>query len=242
MNKKIWSTFDKGFDIGCKVVKWDDPEGFNFIPNKKYIKRDISHEELQRIIKQFTVHWSVTYRAKHMYSGLKARGLSVNFMIDDDCNEDGCATIYQCLPICYGAYSQGGIYNSLGSGVEISYMPQAYDDNMYDLNDQKKWKVPPHETAYAPVHGTKLKVHLPTKAQEKALYNLIWGYCELFPEVTPEFPRTESGEYSTTVLKHPEDYKGLVSHYHLTRRKIDVAGLDMKTVEDEVRARLKWGY
>jgi len=245
MNTKIWATFDRSFDIGCRVVKWDEPEGFNFIPYGKYTKRDISYDNLKNKLTQFTVHWSVTYRSKHMFNGLKARGLSVNFMIDDD-NVNGYATIHQCLPIMYAGWSQGSSggrsFNSLGPGVELSYMPQRYDADMYDAGDQKKWDVPPHGETMAPVHGTKLRVHTPTEAQMESLYQLIWGYCELFPEIKPRFPRNSDGSFNYTVLKNPHDYVGLVNHYNLKRSKIDTAGLDLQKVEDEVDLRMELGY
>lgn len=245
MNTTIWATPNRGFDIGCRVVKWDEPGGLNFIPYGRYTKRNVDYEWLKNNLTQLTIHWSVTYRSKHMFNGLKARGLSCNFMIDDD-NVNGYATIHQCLPIMHAGWSQGSSkgrsFNSLGAGIEISYMPQAWESDMYDANDQKKWNVPPHETKWAPIHGTKMKVHLPTEAQMNSLYQLIWGYCELFPQVKPEFPKDNNGNYITTVLKKPHDYVGLVNHYHLRRAKIDAAGIDMESIEDEVNSRLELGY
>lgn len=240
-NTKIWATFDKSFDIGCKVIKWDEDQGFNFIPKRKYNKRDVSFDTLSNIIKQFTVHWSVTYRASHMFSGLNARGLSCNFMIDDD-NVGGYATIYQCLPIMYAGWSQGTGLNDLGPGVEISYMPQAWEKDQYSLVTRQKYNVPSHDTIVAPVHGTKLKVHLPTKAQVASLLQLMWGFSELFPNVPPRFPRTVQGFYSTTKLEKPEKFSGFVSHYHLSRNKIDTAGLDYEMIEKEISKRQRNGY
>jgi hypothetical protein len=68
MNTKIYATFDKSFDIGCRVVKWDEPEGLNFIPYGRYTKRNVDYEWLKKNLKQFTIHWSVTYKAKHMFN------------------------------------------------------------------------------------------------------------------------------------------------------------------------------
>lgn len=242
MNTRIWGTFDKSFDIGCRVLKWDEPQGFNFIPKGKYNKRDLSFEDLSLQIKQFCVHWSATYRASHMFGGLNARGLSCNFMIDDDVNDQGFATIYQCLPIMYGGWSQGGVYNNLGPGVEISYMPQAWEGDQYGILARQKNKVPEHETGLGQVHGTKLKVHLPTKAQMASLLQLMWGFSELFPEVPTKFPRTVQGFPMSTTLPDPEKYSGFVTHYHLKRGKIDVAGLDMEMIEHEVQLRKKLGF
>jgi len=241
-NTKIWATFDRGFDIGCRVIKWDEKDGINFIPHKRYTKRDISFDKLQNLMTQFTVHWSVTYRAKHMEGGLVARGLSCNFMIDDDCSNNDYASIYQCLPIMYGGWSQGGSFNALGPGVEISYMPQCFSHpDLYSLYNCKKYNVPNHATTVAPIHGTKLKVFLPTVAQINSLKALIWGYTELFPHIPSKFPRVDT-KHLTTVLEQPEKYMGLVNHYNLKRGKIDTAGIDLSDIEKTVADMHKWGF
>lgn len=247
-NTSIWATErpEDAFDIGCRVIKWDEPEGFDFSKTWKYTPTKCKDlKSLQNKISQFTVHWSVTYRASHMYNGLKARGLSVNFMIDDDCNEEGFATVYQCLPISKLGWSQGSIngrsFNGLGPGVEVSYMPQAWETDMYDPGDRRKWDVPEHPNTRAPVHGTTLKVHLPTEAQMKSVKSLIWGFSELFPNVPMEFPK-ENGKRITTQIKKPFDYKGLCSHYHLRRGKIDTCGLDEESIEKDVDEMKAVGY
>lgn len=241
VNTRIFAA-ERSFDIGCRVVKWDEEGGLDLHPQGKYSRRDISFDELSPLMKQFTVHWSVTYRAKHMHGGLIARGLSCNFMIDDDCDDKGYATIYQNLDIRHAGWSQGGGCNGLGPGVEISYMPGAWSKDQYTAQLQKKWNVPPHEVVVAPVHGTKLKVHLPTKAQIASLLQLMWGFVELFPHVPVKFPRTTQGFPVTTKLADPKAYSGFLNHYHISRGKIDTAGLDMEMVEEEVEKRKQLGY
>lgn len=246
-NTRIWATDKDSFDLGCRVIKWDEPEGFDFTKSWKFVNHNTNDlNALRKKISQFTVHWSVTYRASHMYNGLKARGLSVNFMIDDDCNDEGYATIYQCLPISKLGYSQGRhtdgrSFNDLGPGVEISYMPQRWDADMYDPGDRKKWDVPEHDSKKAPIHGTQMTVHLPTEAQMKSLKSLIWGFSELFPDVPMKFPR-DGDDYLYTVLKDPVGHKGIVNHYNLKRGKIDCAGLDLKSIEDDVEEMKGVGY
>lgn len=248
MNTSIFAA-EKSFDIGCPVVKWDDPNGLNFTPHHNYTWRNWDYQKCKDNLFQFTFHWSVSYRAEHMYSGLRARGLSVNFMIDDDCDENGYSKIYQCLDLKHAAWSQGSgvvngvkkTFNTLGPGVEISYMPQLYQTDMYDAYDQKKWNVPPHDNTVGSVHGTKLRVHLPTEAQMKSLIQLAWGVSGLL-DIPPVFPRDDNGNYITTVLKKPHDYKGFVNHYNIKRGKIDPCGLDVDRIESEVQARKKWGF
>ena len=234
---------DRSFDIGCRVILWDEKKGIDFQPYGKYTKRNISFNALSKKFTQFTVHWSVTYRAKHMEGGLIARGLSCNFMIDDNKNDKGYADIYQCLPLQCGGWSQGGKFNALGPGVEISYMPQYFSHKgLYSPDNRQKYNVPMHKTITAPIHGTKLKVFLPTKAQINSLKALIWGYTELFPHIPSKFPRDSNDKYITTVLKQPEKYVGLVNHYNLKREKIDTAGLDLQDIEKSISSMHKWGY
>lgn len=240
MNTKIYAA-EKSFDIGCKVVKWDELNGFNFIPSGNFKRRNLSFSELSPLMKQFAIHWSATYKAAHTFNGLNARQLSCNFIIDDD-NVNGFATIYQCLPIEYSGWSQGTGLNDRGPGVEISYMPNAWEGDCYTVYKQNKWGVPGHDMAIAPVHGTTLKVHLPTKAQIASLLQLIWGFVSLFPNVPAKFPRTNQGFPMTTKLSKPEDYVGLVNHYHLKREKIDTAGLDMEMIEAELAKRQRVGF
>lgn len=240
MNTKIYAL-DKSFNIGTRVVKWDEPNGLSFMNYpKSFLKHKVkTFDELKKNIKQLTLHWSATYKAKHMHDGLIARGLSANFYIDDDCNEDGYATIYQTIPIEYAGFSQGAGLNILGSGVEIAFQPSAWQEDWYDENDRKKWGVPLHKTKEATVHGVKMKVHLPTEAQIKSLKALMWGYCSLFPDVPRKFPRDENGNLLTTVLKKPKDYNGLCCHYNLSRDKIDPIGIDLLDLEKYLEIKFK---
>jgi hypothetical protein len=228
----------KEFDIGCQVVRWNEPGGLAFYPYKTFNHRTSTYEQLQQEIKCFVLHHSVTYRAIHTYHGLIARGLSVNFIIDDD-NVNGYATIYQCLDIQDGGWSHKPL-NNQGPGVEISYRPEAWSDpNLYNHDNRVKYSVPEHQIVSDTVHGMTRKVFAPTDAQVKACTALLWGFCELFPQVRRSFPRQDSGELAKSVVSNPE---GLLSHYNLTTEKIDPAGFPHQEVEAELAARLQLGY
>jgi hypothetical protein len=234
---------DKSFDIGCNVIKWDDPNGFDFTAKHNYIRRDnISFDELSNDIKQFTIHWAASYRAKDVYTGLNARQLSVNFIIDDDEDENGYATVYQCLDLKHGAWSQGSGCNGIGAGVEIAYMPDAWDHpNRYSEANRGAHGVPDHEVTMGEVHGVKLKVFLPTEAQIKSLVQLIWGYTNLFP-IPLTFPKKEDGSYILTTLPNPTEFSGLLNHYNINRQKVDTVGLDLADIESRLSAQTELGY
>jgi hypothetical protein len=239
INSKIVFA-EKSFDIGCPVILWNEPGGLNFYSTRKFSPRNVEFNSLN--LTQFAIHWSATYKALHTFNGLKSRGLSCTFIIDDN-DINGYATIYQALDGKEIGWSQGQGFNQLGPGVEISYIPTAWSDpNAYSDAIKQKWNVPNHTTTTAWVHGTKLKVFLPTEAQLNSLYSLIWGFSELFPKIPMKFPTDNNGNYITTALTNPEKYIGLVNHFHLTKGKIDTAGLDMRKVEEEVVNRKLIGY
>jgi hypothetical protein len=221
---------DKKFDIKRRVILYDEPEGISFLPKKKFGVSKIPY-------KQLTIHWSATYRSKDTFNGLNSRGLSVNFIIDDDPE----ATIFQTLDMAYYGWSQGSGCNSLGPGVELSYQPGAWEKNYYTESLIKKYNVQPHEQTMAPIHGTTLEVFLPTEAQMQSLFDLTWGICELL-NIPPKFPRDNKGNFLTTNLRDPSSYKGLLNHYNITRGKIDTAGLDLAKIENEVETRLQYGF
>lgn len=234
---------DKSVDINVPVIKWDESGGFSFYGSNSFSRRNISFDDLSNRIHQFTSHWSVTYRAKNTFTGLKDRNLSVNFIIDDDCDNNGYATIYQCLDIKDIGWSQGGVYNGFGSGVEISYQPEAWDKpNLYSSDNQNKYHVPNHDIGMGKVHGTQLKVFLPTKAQTNSLKALIFGYCSLFPKVLSSFPKNNDASYNYNVIPNITEYYGLLNHYNFTKEKIDTAGLDLADIEHNVIKMLKVGF
>ncbi len=226
------------FDIGCRVIKWNEANGMSFYPSKKYTSRKNDINELRKDITCFVLHHSVTYTAKATYNGLIGRGLSVSFIIDDN-DINGYATIYQCLDIKDAGWSHGS-FNSKGSGVEVSYMPQAWENpNLYSEVNKKKWNVPEHEIVSDTVHGTTRKVFAPTAAQIASCTALMWGYCTAFPDVKRGFPRDEKGEVIKTVVASPE---GLISHFNITQQKIDIAGFPFDDVEKEIKARFLAGF
>ena len=116
------------FDLGCRVILWDEEEGLSFYPKGKgYIPYNQNLKQLQERIKALYIHHTVTFRAHSTFGGLQARGLACVFLIDDDGNpETGCATIYHCLDVKEAAYTQGGVHNHDGGGIEICYYPDAF--------------------------------------------------------------------------------------------------------------------
>lgn len=233
-NTSIWAA-KTPFDVGCRVIKWDEPNGLSFYPSGKYVKRFLDLPTLQKRTKLFCIHHSNGYKTKDTYDTLIKRGLSVTFAIDDDINQDtNCATIYQFLDICDYAWSQKG-FNDVGSGVEIALNPLAGQfPDLYSPENQQKYNVTPHNTVTETIHHQAFKFFKPTDAQINALIRLIYGYLKAFPSLKPQFPKDASGNYNTNVVDLNQSIN-LVNHYSIDQEKIDCAGIHHAYIEQEVQ-------
>lgn len=227
------------FDIGTRVVLWNEDKGLSFYKKAmKYGARKKTLTELQSIINCFVLHHAASYTAKTTYNGLVGRGLSVNFIIDDD-NINGVSTIYQCLDISDIGYSHKPL-NDDGPGVEIAYQVEAIKyPNAYSELNKAKMGVQSHQIIEDTVHGMHLKVYAPSDPQVKAVAALLWGFSELFPKIRSTFPRNEAGDILKTTIANPT---GFLGHLHITKEKIDPSGFPFQQVEEEVKARKTWGY
>lgn len=232
----------KKFDTGCRVILWDEEAGLSFYPiGKGYTSYNQNLEQLQNRIKALYIHHTVTYRAHSTFGGLLGRKLSSIFLIDDDVNQDtGCATIYQCLDVKEAAYTQGGIHNHDGAGIEICYYPDAWTmPPRYSPYNCDRFGVPEHKVTSDRIHGQPFpKCHGPTDAQVKACQYLACAYLTAFPNIKPEFPRDVNGNLISTVV--PLDMRhGLLHHYHVKREKVDAMGFPTDQFESDVKAMLE---
>ena len=232
----------KKFDSRCRIILWNEPGGLNFYAKGKgYTPYSHDYKKLQDRIKALYIHHTVTFRAHSTFGGLQARGLSCVFLVDDDVNEDtGCATIYQCLDVKEGAYTQGGIHNHDGAGIEVCYYPDAWTNPpRYSAFNRKRFGVPNHEITSDVVHGHNFKrVHGPTEAQVKATLHLAYAYMKAFPNIKPEFPRDDAGKLITTVVPMKQR-NGLLHHYHIRRDKIDAMGFPTDDFENNLKKMLE---
>lgn len=174
----------------------------------------------QRVRKptQFVNHWDVCLSSKSCQRVLDRRGISVHFLIDND------GTIYQTMDLQHiGWHAGSSKINAKSIGVEISCA--------YDLKWQSWYKKngfgerPVVTDAY--VHGKKLRDHLgfyPVQLEAlKALWKAIHNACDI-PLETP----TGAAKNAYTATVSSGKFKGFVSHYHITKRKIDCGGLDIE--------------
>ena len=219
----------KDYSLDCPTLTWKDKGGFNAYPYKKFNLRNLKLEDLKNQSSCFVLHHSVTYTAATCQAVLVSRGLSCTFLIDDN-DVDGYATLYQTLDVKEGAWSHGEM-NNFGAGVEICYMPQAWENkNLYSESNRKKFNVPEHFVVDDTVQGRTLKVFAPTEAQIKTLKCLIKTVCSAL-DIPMIFPKNQEGNIIKSILSDPKQHKGLLGHFNISKQKNDPAGLDLDYLE-----------
>ena len=184
--------------------------------------------EDKRQPKNFVCHWDVCLSSKVCHKVLIDRGLAVQFLIDND------GTIYQTMDMNDAAYHAGSnLWNNNSIGVEIS--------NAY-LPKHQSWYVkqglgerPIVEDAV--VHGSTLDPFLGFYPIQLEALKALMKAVNKATGIPFKTPLDKSGNLMTTTSKPCVDgsFEGFISHYHLTKNKIDCAGLDLRTITEELR-------
>ncbi len=203
-----------------KVVRWIDDDGYNLSKTPKL--------DPDRDIKMFVTHWDVCLSAKSCVNVLNKRGIHVHFCIDND------GTIYQLADMASICWHAGGKYwNRDSIGVEISnaFYPK------YQKNYVKKGFGERPIIKGSKVHGNSVEDHLgfyPVQIEAlKALYKAV----NRAAGVPLEAPLDQNGDYIYGVSKEAEknNFRGFVSHHHLTRRKMDCCNINIEDLLKEIR-------
>ena len=176
----------------------------------------------------FTTHWDVCLDSRSCMRVLSRRGISIHYTIDN------CGLIRQHLDTQHAAWHAGGRkWNHSSIGVEVS--------NAFSLKYQKTYISRGHgprpvvDDAW--VHGVKLKPHLgfyPVQIEAlKALYKAVHRATG----IPLETPLDRSGKMLTKVspVAKANKFEGFLSHFHLTRGKIDAAGIDILKILEEIK-------
>ena len=204
-----------------KFVLWSERGGLMARPGNYY---DYTARP-QRDVKLFVNHWDACLSATQCQKVLDKRGISVHFLIDND------GTIYQTLDMQHAAFHAGKV-NRKSVGVEIS---NAFYTKYQDTYVRRGFGERPLIDD-ARVHFSEIQPFLgfyPVQIEAlKALWSAVHNACD----VPLETPLNQFGKTST-VYEQQWTYgkeRGFVSHYHVDKRKIDCAGLDIKTLLSEL--------
>jgi len=169
-------------------------------------------------------HWDAALSAKSCHKILQRRGLSSHFVIDND------GTIYQMVDTNNVAWhAKGSNDHSIGIDFSNAYYPKY--QKVY-----RKRGLGTRPVLTSSVHGASLGDHLGYyPAQLEAYKALVATLCEHY-DIPLECPE-EDGKLVTGVHEDSQDgkFSGVVCHYHLSRRKIDCAGLELDVLLQEIK-------
>ena len=206
-----------------KVVLWSEPDGLKANPGTYY---DYTGRP-KRNIRLFVNHWDVCLNSTSCASVLNRRGISVHFLIDND------GTIYQTLDMQHGAWHAGHSRSNRASvGVEIS---NAYYPKFQSWYTEHGFgERPIIDNAW--VHSEKLESFLGFYPAQIEAAKALWQAVHNATGIEYKTPLSQTGITSTKYCQDAlyGNFNGFVSHYHVSKKKIDCAGLDLKTLLAEL--------
>ena len=176
----------------------------------------------------FVCHWDVCLSSKMCHRVLKQRGISVHFAIDND------GTIYQFMDMNDVAYHAGGkTWNNKSIGVEIANAYYPKHQAWYKKNVGEERPI----IDDAVVHGRKLDPFTGFYPQQIEALKALMKAVHNATGIPLKAPLSRSGDTNTGVSKKCADgkFEGFISHYHLKKSKIDCAGLDLKTILENIK-------
>ena len=175
-------------------------------------------------------HWDVCLSADSCKRVLEKRNISTHFVIDND------GTIVQLLDCNDIAWHAGNRrVNNTSIGIDFS--------NAFYLRYQRTYKSRGFGErpilSGSEVHGRTLDLHLGYYPAQLKAYSALVNALTKHYNISLECPLTEEGELLTTVDKTAAagKFNGVVCHYHLTKRKIDTAGLELDEILKDLRQR-----
>jgi len=204
-----------------KVVLWSEDNGIRLTGGyTPYFEK--------RKINMFVNHWDVCLNSTSCAKVLNKRGISVHFCIDND------GTIFQLIDTNHAAWHAGSKkWNHSSVGVEITNGYYTKYQSWYENKGFGERPILENEWC----HGNKMKPFLGFYDVQLEALKALWAACHEGMGIPYKCPTDRSGNTSTSVstAAAANRFKGFVSHYHLTRRKIDCAGLDIKSMLDDIK-------
>ena len=181
-----------------------------------------------RKIKTFVNHWDVCLNSHSCQVVLNRRGISVHFLIDND------GTIYQTLDTQHGGWHAGSErVNRSAVGVEISnaYYPKYQEWYINNGHGER----PLIEGVR--VHGEDLEPFLDFYPVQIRALKALWTAIHEGIGIPYEAPLNQFGTTSKVYEQHVKygDFQGFISHYHVSKNKIDCGNLDIRTLLNEVK-------
>jgi len=181
----------------------------------------------KRFPTMIVTHWDAALSAESCYKILKNRNISSHFVIDND------GTIYQMVDTQHiGWHAGNSKTNNCSIGIDFSNAYYVKYQSFY----RKRGFGPRPILTDSVLHGKKLGDHLGYYDVQLSAYKALIKCLSEHYNIPLECPLGKDGK---TKLEVDDDaaagkFRGVVSHYHLTNRKIDCAGLDIKKLLLEI--------
>ena len=176
-----------------------------------------------RDVKYFVNHWDVCLNSETCVKVLRKRGISVQFCIDND------GTIYQLMDANHIAYHAGSSkWNAASIGVEISNAYYPKYQNWYKKNgygERPIWKD-------KRVHGGKLGDFLGFYDVQLEAAIALWQSIGSFYKIPLVGPKVSDSVDPDSIKCN---FRGIINHYNLTKKKIDCAGLDIEKLLKDIK-------
>jgi hypothetical protein len=176
--------------------------------------------------RMIVTHWDATTSAEKCKRVLQARKISTHFCIDND------GVIYQYVDTNHVAYHAKGV-NKFSIGIDFT---NAYYLKYADYYIKKGFNERP-VCKNSVVHGVKLKPHLGYyPVQIEAYKKLLKILCEQY-DINIQTPMINEKVEDTGVVSEARKgkYNGIVCHYHVSRNKIDCAGLPLAAIMEDIK-------
>jgi hypothetical protein len=204
-----------------KVVLWSEDGGLKIRDGyTPYFKK--------RKINMFVNHWDVCLDSTTCVRVLNKRNISVHFCIDND------GTIYQLLDMNHAAWhASSRKVNHKAIGIEIA---NAYYPKYQSWYKKKGFgERPLMENAV--VHGKKLEPFTWFYPIQIQALQALWKAIHEGVGIPLECPLDDNGNNLTTTSRKVKagTFKGFINHFHVTKSKIDCAGLDIKKLLNEIK-------
>ena len=214
-----------------KVVLWSETEGLKAQKGTYYNYTG----RTTRSIRCFVNHWDVCLNSHSCQDVLDKRGISVHFLIDND------GTIYQALDTQHGAWHAGSErVNRCAIGVEISNAYYLKYQEWYIRNDYGERDI----VEGVRIHGELRAPFLDFYPIQIRALKALWKAVHEATGIPYEAPLNQFGTTSKTYEQNVKygDFKGFISHYHVSKNKSDCGNLDIKSLLEEVKDEEDIGY
>ena len=205
-----------------KKIDWEDTK-IDLIKPGCYKKH-----KSERKPTMVVTHWDATLSAAMCKKILEKKEISTHFVIDND------GSIVQLLDCNHIGWHAGNRrVNNASIGIDFS---NAFYTKYNKIYSRRGFGLRPILNDSV-VHGVKLKPHLGYYTRQINAYKVLLDFLHNEYGIPMECPVDSKGNLISRVHSQSKraKFKGVVCHYHISRKKIDTAGLELNSIVEQVR-------